>query len=106
VDDQDWQPAIVKLSRIPGLVIGVSAIAHFSFEPYPHADVEFFASKLSAAFSADSIVAGSDYPLFEKNLYSRYMALAREWIGERGPGRPSMLEAACFSDSIGRGDTR
>jgi hypothetical protein len=45
-------------------------------------------------------VAGSDYPLFEKNLYARYMALARDWIGERGAEHPSNLEAACFPDSI------
>jgi predicted TIM-barrel fold metal-dependent hydrolase len=102
VNDQDWQPAIAELSRVPGLVIGVSAIAHFSVQPYPHADVGLFASKVTAVFSADSIVAGSDYPLFEKDLYALYMALARDWIGERPAARPSKLEAACFSDSIRR----
>ena len=102
VDDQDWQPAIAELSRVPGLVIGVSAIPYFSGQPYPHADVGLFASQVTAAFSADSIVAASDYPLFEKDLYARYMALARDWIGELPAARPSKLEAAWFTTKTPR----
>jgi Amidohydrolase len=96
VDDQDWQPSINQLSSFTGITIGVSAIPHFSLVPYPHIDVQPFVSKVTDAFCADSIVMGSDYPLFEKDFYARYMALARKWIGGHSANHPSNLEAACF----------
>jgi len=98
-DDEDWPLAVKELSHIPSVVMGISAVAHFSREPFPHRDVEAFACRVTEIFPADSVVAGSDYPLFEKIRYAEYMGLAGEWIRKRGPGAPSRLEATCFHDS-------
>lgn len=80
IDDSEWEAAVSDLSAIPGMVVGISAIAHFSREPFPHPDVEPFAARLIEKFGPASVVAGSDYPLFEKNLYAQYMQLAQAWV--------------------------
>jgi Amidohydrolase len=98
VDDKDWPHAVREISHIPGVVMGISAIAHFSREIFPHCDVAAFASHLIDNFPADSVVAGSDYPLLEKNQYAQYIGLALQWTRRRGGQGPSRLEATCFSD--------
>jgi hypothetical protein len=79
IDDLEWEAAVSELHEIPGMVAGISAIAHFSREPFPHPDVEDFAARLIEIFGPASVVAASDYPLFEKNLYTEYMQLAQSW---------------------------
>lgn len=78
--DVDWQPAIREFAAIPSLILGVSAIAHFSRLPFPHADVREWALAAIPQFPAPRITIGSDFPLFEKDRYSEYMSLARDWV--------------------------
>ena len=80
-DDDDWYESVSRLSLLPNVVVGISAIAHFSREPFPHKDVEPFAAHLRKTFGAEALVAGSDYPLFERDRYADYMRLAEDWIG-------------------------
>jgi predicted TIM-barrel fold metal-dependent hydrolase len=80
IDDPEWDAAVSALHQIPGMAVGISAIAHFSREPFPHPDIETFAARLMEIFGLASMVAASDYPLFEKNLYTPYMQLAQAWV--------------------------
>jgi hypothetical protein len=80
IDDKEWEAAVSDFRTIPGMVVGISAIPHFSREPFPHTDVEPFATRLIEQFGAASIVAASDYPMFEKTLYADYMHLAQAWV--------------------------
>jgi predicted TIM-barrel fold metal-dependent hydrolase len=80
-EDGDWYESVSRLNLLPNIVVGVSAIAHFSREPFPHKDVEPFATHLRKIFGVESLVAASDYPLFEKSRYAEYMQLAVDWIG-------------------------
>jgi len=79
-DDHQWRESIARLSELPNLVAGISAIAHFSRESFPHSDIEPYAAHLLAAFGEESLVAASDYPLFQKDRYTQYMRLATDWI--------------------------
>jgi predicted TIM-barrel fold metal-dependent hydrolase len=93
-DDQDWRAAMGDLSSLPGCIVGISAMAAFSNEPYPHRDVYDFAIRLQELFGPRRIMIGSDYPLLPNAMYSQYMALAQQWsqslsgpsVGVRGPG--------------------
>jgi hypothetical protein len=85
VDDKDWERAITDLSQIRGIVVGISAIAHFSREQFPHNDVAAFASRLLELFSSECIAVGSDYPMFEKDRYAEYMGLAIKWVYRTAP---------------------
>lgn len=96
-DDDDWVDSVAELSRISGVVVGISAIAHFSRKPFPHGDVATFASQLLQTFSPDSIAVGSNFPLFEKSLYAEYMELASGWVRKSNPGWSASLEASCFA---------
>jgi hypothetical protein len=80
VDDSGWEAAIAELCQLPEMVVGISAIAHFSHEPFPHSDLEPLAARLIEKYGPASVVAASDYPLFEKTLYTQYMQLAQDWI--------------------------
>ncbi|MGC2399330.1 MAG: amidohydrolase family protein [Acidobacteriaceae bacterium] len=79
-DDTDWPECVNELSRFPTMMVGISAIGHFSREAYPHHDMEPFAAKLRDAFGADSLVPGSDYPLLEASNYAEAMSLAQRLI--------------------------
>jgi Amidohydrolase len=94
--DPDWQRSIVALSRIPKLIVGVSAISHFSRQAYPHRDVRHYAEALLDLLGPESLVPGSDYPLFPTTEYSEYLQLASSWI--RGEAEPStsLFEADLF----------
>lgn len=81
LDDDDWGGSIRALGQIPNLIVGLSAIAHFSSDPFPHHDVAHFASHLLRTFGSDKLVPASDYPLFDKDRYAEYMKLAVSWIG-------------------------
>ena len=78
-NDGDWNTAMRDLSRLPRCIVGISAIAAFSNEPYPHSDIHEFAVQLHEIFGAHRTMIGSDYPLFQKNMYSQYMTLAKQW---------------------------
>jgi predicted TIM-barrel fold metal-dependent hydrolase len=80
VEDPEWEAAVSELAEIPGMVVGISAIAHFSAEPFPHADVEPFAARLIGMFGSASVVAAGDYPLMDKDRYTQYLQLAQDWI--------------------------
>jgi predicted TIM-barrel fold metal-dependent hydrolase len=81
LDDDDWGDSIAALSKYPNLIVGVSAIAHFSRDAFPHHDVAHFASHLFETFGPEALVAASDYPLIDKDKYSQYMQLTSGWIG-------------------------
>jgi hypothetical protein len=97
VDDPDWDDAVAALSRIPGLVLGVSALAYFSREPFPHRDVEALAARAVKLFSPERLAVASDYPLFEKSLYGQYMQLAEDWVHATHPNWSPGLESDLFS---------
>lgn len=79
-DDGDWLESMSSLRKLPNVIVGISAMAHFSHEAFPHNDVAQFASHLLAIFGRELLVAASDYPLFEKDRYTQYMQLASDWI--------------------------
>jgi hypothetical protein len=91
VNDEDWRASVSTLSRVPHMIVGISAIAHFSWQPFPHADVEPFARHLREVFAPESIVPASDYPLFEKHRYADYMKLAEGWTNHSSPRLESSL---------------
>jgi hypothetical protein len=97
VDDPNWGESIAALSRIPGLVLGISAIAHFSREPFPHRDVEGLASRAVKLFPSEGVAVASDYPLFEKSLYGEYMRLAEDWVRSIHPNWSPAVESAIFN---------
>jgi Amidohydrolase len=84
-EDAAWQPAIEEMAAIPSVTIGISAIAHFSNQPFPHPDVQDFAIRLLSKIPAFRVTIGSDYPLFEKDRYGDYVQLAYDWIASRDP---------------------
>lgn len=98
-DDLQWREAIAELSRLPNIVAGISAIAHFSAQAFPHADIEPFADYLVRTFGSRSIVTGTDYPLIEKEHYGRYLELARRWAFGVNPEAASEFELALFAPS-------
>lgn len=108
VDDPDWDTCIAELATLPNIIAGISAIRYFSSEPFPHLDVQPFAAKLIKSFGANSIVAASDYPMFEPQLYSEYISLARQWIIEQSPAWSPAFESLAFgarrSEPAERGD--
>lgn len=96
-DDGDWRQSISSLRKLPNVMVGVSAMAHFSRDPFPHSDVAPFASHLLSAFGQESLVAASDYPLFEKDRYTQYMQLAIDWVtGNRELG--NRFESSAFAE--------
>jgi predicted TIM-barrel fold metal-dependent hydrolase len=78
--DDDWEPALKEFASMPFLRIGISAIAHFSSQPFPHDDIRDLALGLISRFPASRIAIGSDYPLFEKERYAGYIGLACDWV--------------------------
>jgi predicted TIM-barrel fold metal-dependent hydrolase len=78
--DGDWEPALKEFSLMRCLRIGISAIAHFSSQPFPHNDVRELALGVIPHFPASRIAIGSDYPLFEKERYADYHYLTRDWV--------------------------
>jgi hypothetical protein len=97
VDDPNWGESIAALSRIPGLVLGISAMAHFSRESFPHRDVEGLASRAVQLFPSERVAVASDYPLFEKSLYGEYMRLAEDWVRSIHPNWSTAVESAIFN---------
>jgi predicted TIM-barrel fold metal-dependent hydrolase len=96
-EDEDWDRSMSTLSALPHLVAGVSAIAHFSQQAFPHQDVQRAAMRLREIFVPGRLCAGSDYPLFDTTRYADYMKLANGWIG-RGAEERSTLEFALFEN--------
>lgn len=98
-DDRDWGRSVSALSALPHLVAGISAIAHFSREEFPHPDIRPFAMQLRELFRPESLCVGSDYPLFETVRYADYIKLANEWIG-RGVDESGALEITLFENLL------
>jgi predicted TIM-barrel fold metal-dependent hydrolase len=96
-DDPQWREVIAELSLLPNIVAGISAIAHFSKEAFPHADIEPLAAYLVETFGPHSVVIGSDYPLFKKEDYGRYIELAQRWVFGAGLGTESESESVLFA---------
>ncbi len=94
-DDESWRESISRLGALPNVAVGISAIAHFSQVPFPHEDVEPFATHLAEVFGPESLAVGSDYPLCEKSRYAEYMKLAEDWIHGYGASGVS-LESSFF----------
>jgi len=80
-DDADWAESMRALARLPHLIMGVSAIEHFSRLPFPHEDIDPFVADLLEAFGPDRLVCASDYPLFEKERYTQYIHRIAGWTG-------------------------
>lgn len=78
--NSDWEAAVNTVAGMPAVTVGVSAISHFSNQPYPHDDVRDLAFGMLSKFPPGRIVIGSDYPLFDKDRYGDYMRLARDWV--------------------------
>lgn len=97
-DDEDWMDSIFELSRLPNIIVGISAIGHFSQESYPHKDIESFFFRLLDAFGAASVITGSDYPLVEKNSYAQYIRLAELWIDRANAQRDYRFESNLFGN--------
>ncbi|MCU1258997.1 MAG: hypothetical protein JWO80_1882 [Bryobacterales bacterium] len=85
VADPDWEASMRDFAALPSVVAGISAIAHFSSCPFPHDDVKDIALQLISQIPPQRIAIGSDFPLFEKERYGGYMALARNWVTSLHP---------------------
>ena len=79
--------------------MGISAIDNFSRETYPHKDIEPFAARLLETFGPDSVVIGSDYPLFEKDMYAQYINLAQQWVQRTNTHGVCRFESNVFGDT-------
>ena len=97
LDDKNWEKSIEELSRLPNVVAGISAIAHFSREAFPHNDIRSFVARLVDAFGADSVLAGSDFPMFEMSLYTDYIKLAQELIKQEDASWSPQFESLIFN---------
>lgn len=82
---RDWAACLATLAANRNVLLGVSAIAHFSHQPFPHDDVKALARIAMELFGESRVVAASDYPLFEKSRYGDYMRLVTEWIRDLWP---------------------
>ena len=102
LDDDDWQKSITGLRGLPNVIIGISAISYFSSEPFPHADVRPFAVRLVEIFGANSIVAASDFPMFEKARYADYIGLAQQWIRQQDANWSPRFESLIFREDLRR----
>lgn len=96
-DDPEWRESIEALGKLPHCLVGISAIAHFSREDFPHNDLKPFVAHLLEEFGVDALVGASDYPLFEKSRYREYMNLAFEWMGKCDAG-DAELQRSLFGD--------
>jgi hypothetical protein len=100
LDDRDWEESMLELSDLPNVVVGISAIEHFSTEPFPHPDVQRFAQRLMEIFGVNSVVAASDFPMFEKTRYADYIKLAQQWIKQLDASWSPRFEALIFGEGI------
>jgi predicted TIM-barrel fold metal-dependent hydrolase len=78
--DPDWPMSLEELIAIPSIIIGVSAIQHFSRQPFPHDDVRDFALSVISKLPPSRIAMGTNYPLPGTSLYRDYVELAVRWI--------------------------
>lgn len=99
IDDEDWEKSIAELSALTSVVVGISAIEYFSTEPFPHHDVQPFAERLVEIFGINSVVAASDYPMFEKARYADYIKLAHEWIKRHDANWSPQFEPLVFKET-------
>lgn len=98
LDDNDWKESIAELSNLPNMVMGISAMEHFSRAAYPYNDIAPFAAQIRGLFAPDAVVIGSDYPLLGKCSYAQCMELAELWTGSEGRQNISRLESELFKD--------
>lgn len=84
-DDPEWADSIAALAALPNVMLGISALAHFSRTAYPHEDLRPLAQTAMDRLGPGRLVAATDYPLIEKPRYAESYHLARKWITERWP---------------------
>jgi predicted TIM-barrel fold metal-dependent hydrolase len=80
-----WSDSVRELAHRQNIWLGVSAIAHFSVEPYPHEDIHKLAEAAAVCFRPERVLVGSDYPMFDKERYADYMRLAANWLTDLWP---------------------
>jgi hypothetical protein len=78
--DPAWPLAIEWLSKRANVILGVSALAHFSAQEWPHEDIRLMLESRLRAFGPGRLVTGTDYPYLDKPRYGAYLALAHDWI--------------------------
>ena len=78
--DPDWPAAIEELAACSRVILGVSALSHFSAESLPYKDVQRLVLPALTAFGLHRLVPASDYPLIESGRYGDCIMLAYEWI--------------------------
>jgi predicted TIM-barrel fold metal-dependent hydrolase len=76
----DWLESIRQLSSVPRLMIGVSALSHFSKESFPHEDLRRLIDPLLQLFGPERLVAATGYPQSGKGRYADYIKLSGQWI--------------------------
>lgn len=79
-DDEHWTEAMTALSRHPNLIVGLSAVEHFSREAFPHRDIRPFAVQLLGLFGPTRVVVGTDFPNCARDNYGESLRLVRRWI--------------------------
>lgn len=84
-DDPEWAACIGSIAAIPNVMLGISALAHFSRTPYPHEDFRPIAQAAIDSLGPERLVAATDYPHIEKSRYAESYHLARTWITKCWP---------------------
>lgn len=97
-EDPSWRTSIRRLAELPTVVVGVSAIPHFSRLDYPHEDVRDYCEALLDAVGSQRAVPASGYPLPDPTRYGDYLVLASSWIHGRSRFQASPLEWAWMKD--------
>lgn len=83
--DPAWPLAIDWLSKRANVILGVSSLAHFSAQEWPHEDIRLMVESSLRAFGPERLVTGTDYPYLDKPRYGAYLALSRDWIRRQWP---------------------
>ena len=58
-----WHDAITYLRQFSQVIVGLSAIYYYSWQPFPHEDVWPYLKHILAQIGADRTLWGSDFPL-------------------------------------------
>lgn len=81
-EDAEWRAAMTRVAELGPVVVGLSAISHFSRQPYPHDDVRGRAQWLCSLFGPGRITVATDYPHMPQEHYTDYLALVCGWARE------------------------
>lgn len=76
---RSWTRALERLATIGQTIVGLSAVDHFSRQPYPHRDIWPSIRQIVGIVGADRAVWASDFPLVLKHeTVSEYVRIFRE----------------------------